>query len=291
MVKDFEHFRPSTFEEAFRLLSQYKEESRVIAGGQSLAVLMKHGLISPKYVIDLKGISSLDYIDFDKNEGLRIGSMTLNRTIETSSVIQNHFGVLAEMVQELHSIQVRNAGTIGGNLCEADPRGDPATVLIALNGKVKMVSLSGERTMAVEEFLKDYFETALQADEILAEIQVPNPPPRTGTAYTKFSLINHGRAIVSTAVSITLNPRNETCSDARIVLGAVAPVAMRAEKAEKVLIGKEIKDNLLEEAGQLASEEANPISEIYASEEYKRELVKVLVKRVAREALERAERT
>jgi len=290
MTTDSEYFIPRTVEEALHLLSRYKDESKVIAGGQSLLILMKSGLLSPKYVIDLKSIPSLNHIDFDKNEGLRIGSMTLNRTIELSPVIQEHFSVLAEMEQDLHSIQVRNAGTIGGNLCEADPSGDPAPVLIALNGKVAMVSLSEERTLAVEDFLKDYLETALQADEILTEIRVPNPPPHTGTAYTKSSLIDHGRAMVSTAVSITLSPGKETCSDARIVLSAVTPVAMRAKEAEKVLIGKEIKDSLLEEAGQAASERTSPISDIYASEEYKRELVKVLVKRVAREATERAKR-
>ncbi len=290
MIKDFEYIAPTTVEEALALLSKYKDESKVIAGGQSLLILMRQGLVTPQYLIDIKGISSLDYINLDAREGLRIGSLTSHRTIETSPLIRNEFGVLAEMEQNLASVETRNWGTIGGNLCHADPAGDPATVLIALDGKLKMTSSSGERTMTVEEFAKDYFETVLQPDELLTEIQVPNSPPHTGTAYDKFVLIEGDMAILGTAVSITLGSKNGTCSNARIALSAAASVPLRAKQAEKVLVGREIKDNLLEEAGRIASEEAEPISDMHASEEYRRELVRVLVKRVAREALERARR-
>jgi len=290
MIRDFEYLAPKTLEEAITLLSQYNEESKVIAGGQSLLVLMRQGLVAPKYLIDIKGISALDFINLDKNEGLRIGALTPHRAIEKSPVIQNGFAVLSEMELKLASVQTRNWGTIGGNLCHADPAGDPAPVLIALNGKLKIASLSEERTVAVEEFSTDYFETALRHGELLTEIQVPNPPPRTGTAYTKFNIIENDMGIASTAVSITLSPKDETCSDARIVLGAVASVPMRAKEAEKVLVGKEISDALLVKAGQIASEEAEPIADVLASEEYKGELVRVLVKRVGREALDRARR-
>lgn len=290
MIRDFEYFAPKTVEEALTLLSQYNEESKVIAGGQSLLVLMRQGLVSPKYLIDIKGISALDFINLDKNEGLRIGALTPHRAIEKSPVIRNGFAVLSEMELKLASVQTRNWGTIGGNLCHADPAGDPAPVLIALNGKLKLASLSGERTVAVEDFSTDYFETVLRHGELLTEIQVPNPPPRTGAAYSKFNIIENDMGIASTAVSITLNPKNETCSDARIVLGAVSSVPMRAKEAEKVLVGKEISDALLVKAGQIASEETEPITDVLASEEYKRELVRVLVKRVAREALDRARR-
>lgn len=290
MIRDFEYFAPKTVEEALTLLSQYNEESKVIAGGQSLLVLMRQGLVSPKYLIDIKGISALDFINLDKNEGLRIGALTPHRAIEKSPVIRNGFAVLSEMELKLASVQTRNWGTIGGNLCHADPAGDPAPVLIALNGNLKLASLSGERTVAVEDFSTDYFETVLRHGELLTEIQVPNPPPRTGAAYSKFNIIENDMGIASTAVSITLNPKNETCSDARIVLGAVSSVPMRAKEAEKVLVGKEISDDLLVKAGQIASEETEPITDVLASEEYKRELVRVLVKRVAREALDRARR-
>lgn len=288
MIRDFVYFTPKTVEEALALLSQYREESKIIAGGQSLLILMRQGLITPQYLIDIKGISSLDYINLDAKEGLKIGALTTHRAVETCPVIGNGFSVLADMEQKLASVETRNWGTIGGNLCHADPAGDPAPVLIALDGKLKMTSLSGERIMVIEEFSKDYFETVLQADEMLSEIQVPIQPPHTGTAYAKFTLIEGDMAIVGTAVSITLNSKDRTCNDARIVLGAVAPIPMRAKNAEKVLVGKKIEDDLLEKAAQVASEEARPIADIHASEEYRRELVRVLVKRVGGEALERA---
>jgi len=290
MIKDFEYLAPKTVEEVLTLLSQYKEESKVIAGGQSLLILMRQGLVAPKYLIDIKGISSLDYIHLDAKEGLRIGALTSHWTIETSQVIRNGFGVLAEMEKKLASVQTRNWGTIGGNLCHGDPAGDLAPVLIALNGKLKISSLRGERAVDVEDFLTDYFETVLKPDEILTEIQMPNPPPHTGTAYTKFTKRVGDMAIVGTAVSIILGSKNGTCKNSRIALGAVAPVPMRAKEAEKVLEGKELTDELLEEAARVASEEARPISDIHASEEYRRELVKASVKQVAREALERAKR-
>jgi len=291
VIKDFEYFAPKTVDEALSLLTQYKEDCKLIAGGQSMLILMRQGLVAPEYLIDIKGISDLDYIKSDENGGLRIGALTTHRTIETSPLIKNGFSVLAEMEHNIASVETRNWGTIGGNICHADPAGDPAPVLIALKAMLKMVSPSGERTVAIEDFFLDYFQTALQEDEILAEIQIPNPLPHTGTAYEKFTLLEGDYAVVSTAVSITLSPKDNTCSDARIALGAAAPVPMRAVQAEKVLIGKEITDNLLQEAGRVASEEASPISDINASEEYRRELIGVLVKRVGGEALERAKRT
>ncbi len=290
MVLDSKYLAPTTVEEALALLARYKEESRVIAGGQSLLILIQQGLLTPKYLIDIKGISALNYVNFDKNEGLKIGSLTTHRAVETSSVIRNSFSILCEMEEEVASIQIRNRGTIGGNICHADPSGDPCPVLIVLNGRVKIASRGGERTVAVEEFTKDYFETVLQDDEILTEIQVPIPPPRTGSAYTKFRRVLRDATMVSAAVLITLNSKDKTCSDVRIALGGVASIPLRAKKAERVLVGREIEDALLEEATQVASEEASPVSDMNASEEYKRELVKVLVKRVAIEALARAQR-
>jgi len=288
MIRDFEYLTPKTLEEALTLLDKYGDECKVIAGGQSLLILMKQGLVAPEYLIDIKGITELNYIKSDAKEGLRIGALTPHRAIEKSPVMRNGFAVLAEMENRLASIQTRNWGTIGGNLCHGDPAGDPAPVLIALNANLKMASLKGERNMAVEDFSLDYFETALEPGELLTEIVVPPVPPHTGTAYTKFTMIESDLATVGVAVSITLGSSDDICQDVRVALGAAAPTPMRAKQAEVVLRGKKITDNLLKEAGEIASTEAEPISDIYASEEYRRELVKVLVKRVGKEALARA---
>lgn len=288
MITDFEYFAPKTLEEALTLLDKYGDECKVIAGGQSLLILMRQGLVTPQYLIDIKGISELSYIKSEGKQGLRIGALTTHRTIEKSPVLRDKLGVLTEMENRLASIQTRNWGTIGGNICHADPAGDPAPVLMALNATLRMASLKGDRTMAVEDFSLDYFETALEPGELLTEIVVPPVPPHTGTAYTKFNVIESDLATVGVAVSITLGSNDGICQDVRIALGAAAPTPMRAKQAEAVLRGKKITDNLLKEAGEIASAEAEPISDIYASEEYRRELVKVLVKRVGKEALARA---
>jgi len=290
MIKDFEYFAPKTLKEALTLLDKYQDDCKVIAGGQSLLVLMRQGLVAPKYLIDIKGISELSYIKSDTKKGLKIGALTTHRAIEKSPMMRGGFAVLAEMESRLASIQTRNWGTIAGNICHADPAGDPAPVLIALNATLSMAGTKGERTMAVEDFTLDYFETALEPGELLTEIQIPAPPPHTGTVYTKFNVIESDLATVGVAVSITLGSGDGICQHARIALGAAAPTPMRAKKAEAVLKGKKITDSLLKEAGEVASTEAEPISDIQASEEYRRELVKVLVKRMGKEALARAKK-
>jgi carbon-monoxide dehydrogenase medium subunit len=194
------------------------------------------------------------------------------------------------MEENLSNVETRNWGTIGGDIVHGDPCGDPDPVLIVLNAKLKMASVKGERTVDADDFTLDFYETALQYDELLTEIQVPPLPPNTGVKYTKFSQIVGDLALASVAMLITLDDKKETCSNVRIALGGVATAPMRAKKAEELLKGKKITDDLLAEAGQAASEEASPTTDVQASEEYRRDLVKVLVKRVGKEALARAKK-
>ncbi len=291
IIFDFEYLAPKTLEEALTLLSQYDEEERkVIAGGQSLLIIMRQKLIMPKYLIDIKGITDLDYIKFDKKEGLKIGALTIHRAVEKSPIIQKEFSVLSEMEGNLANVETRNWGTIGGDIAHSDPCADPIPVLIALNARLKMTGPNGDRIVNAEDFTVDFYESVLQHDELLTEIQVPILPPNTGVKYTKFNQIAGDLGLASVAMSITLDKGKKTCSDVRIALGGVAPAPMRAKNAENILKGKKISDALLAEAGQAASEEASPTADIQASEEYRRELVKVLIKRVGSEALARAEK-
>ena len=287
-MKDFEYFAPKTVEEALSLLSQYKGEAKIIAGGQSMLVIMRQELLAPEYVVDIKGISALDYMTYDERQGLKIGALTTHRTIEKSPVIQKHFGVLSEMETNLATIQTRNWGTIGGNLCHGDPAGDPVPILITLDAKLKLKSLSGERMVAMEGFSKDILEVDLEPDEMLIEIQVPVPRSHTGFAHEKLMVMQGDAGIVGAAASITLKPGNGICEDARIVLSNAASIPLRAKEAERCLIGKKINGDLLTEAGEVASKEANPPSDVHGSEEYRREMIKVFVKRAANKALERA---
>jgi carbon-monoxide dehydrogenase medium subunit len=286
MIADFEYFAPKTVKEALSLLSQY-EEAKIIAGGQSLLVVLKQRLFSPECLIDIKGIQELDYIKYEEGKGLRIGALTPHRTIEKSPVIQKHFPVLSEMENNIATIQTRNWGTIGGNICHGDPAGDPAPVFIALKAKLKLASLSGERVIDMEEFSKDYLEVALEPGEMLAEIQIPAPAPHTGTAHDKLMVMKGDMGIIGAAVSITLDSKG-SCQDARIALSNAASVPLRAGKAEKKLIGKVPSDALLAEAGDVASVEVDPPDDVHGSAKYRREMAKVFVRRAAAKALERA---
>jgi aerobic carbon-monoxide dehydrogenase medium subunit len=287
-MKDFEYFAPKTIEESLSLLSQYKGEAKIIAGGQSMLVIMRQGLLAPEYVVDIKGITSLDYVTYDAKEGLRIGALTTHRAIEKSPIIQKYFGVLSDMEKNLATTQTRNWGTIGGNLCHGDPAGDPAPVLIALDARLKLKSLLGERIIAMEGFSKDMLEVNLEPDEMLIEIQVPAKRPRTGIAHEKLMVMQGDAGIVGAAVSITLKPGDGVCDDVRVVVSNAASVPLRVKEVEKRLIGKRIDNDWLAEAGDVASAEVDAPSDMHASAEYRKEMVKVFVRRAAAKALERA---
>jgi carbon-monoxide dehydrogenase medium subunit len=288
MISDFDYFAPKTVEEALGLLSKYKEEAKIFAGGQSSLVVMRQGLLQPDYVVDIKGISALEYIKHDPKEGLRIGALTLHRDIEKSPVIKEHFPVLSEMEKNLATTQTRNWGTIGGNICHGDPAGDPAPVFTVLNANLKLAKSGKERTISMEEFSKDYLEVDLQPGEMLVEIQVPPIAPHTGVAYEKLMVMKGDMGIVGAAISITVKPGSNVCEKARIALSNAGSTPLRAKAAEKILIGKAITDALLEEAGEAAAAEADPPTDTHGSAAYRREMVKVFVKRVSKKALAKA---
>ena len=286
MINDFNYLRPGTLKEAFAMYAGH-DDCKVICGGQSLLIIMRQGMIAPEYLLDIKRIKELDYIKFDKKEGLKIGATTIHRAIEKSDVIKKNYPVLVAMENKLASIQVRNWGTIGGNIAHADPAGDPAPVLIALKAGVKFGGAAGERTMPLEDFFVDYFETALNKGELVLEIQVPPPEPKTGAAYQKFNLLESDMGIVGAAASITLNGNNK-CKDARVVLGNAGATPKRVKRAEELLVGKALNEKLFAEAGKIASEDCEPVADIHASEEHRRHILGVLTKRMLQKAFEEA---
>jgi carbon-monoxide dehydrogenase medium subunit len=289
MIRDFVYLKASSVKEALDLLDKHKDDYKIICGGQSLLILMRQGLVAPENLIDIKSVKELSYIKFSSKEGLRIGATTTHRDIEKSPVVKKHYPVLVEMEESLASIQTRNWGTIGGNLAHADPAGDPGPLLMALDARLSMANKKRIRTLPLEEFFIDFFETALEEGELLLEIQVPPVPPMTATAYEKFNIIKNDQPIVSVAASLTLEEDGLRCKDARLVLGGAAPVPLRAMEAERMLKGKKITENLLEQVGSKASEEADPVADIHASEEYRRHLVKALTKRTVKKAWENAQ--
>jgi carbon-monoxide dehydrogenase medium subunit len=288
MIHNFNYHRATSVNEALSLLEKYKEDYKIICGGQSLLILMRQGLVAPENLIDIKRVKEMSTIDYDPKTGLIIGAGTTHREIEKSPLIKKYYPVLAEMEKNLASIQTRNWGTIGGNLAHGDPAGDPGPILIALNATVKLANKEKERNLPLEEFFIDIFETALDEGELLHEIRVPIVPEKTAVSYEKFNIIKNHQGIVSVAASITMAEDGVGCKDVRIVLGAAAAIPLRAKEAERMLIGKKIDTNLLASVGNKASEECDPVSDIHATEEYRRFLVKALTKRVVEKAWEKA---
>ncbi len=286
-MKDFEYFTPGTVKEAISLLGKLKGDAKIIAGGQSMLVLMKQNMLAPENLIDIKGLSELDYMNYDAQKGLAIGALTTHRAIEKSPMIKDKYPVLAEMEDNLAAVQTRNYGTIGGNVCHGDPAGDPSVVFVALNATLKLAG-GKERVVNIEDFYKDYLEVDLKQDELLAEIQVPKLPAHTGVAHEKLMFQKGDMGIVGAAALVTINPASGACENARIALSNVASTPYRAKSAEKVLIGKVINDKLLEEAAEKMSADISPPSDVHGSEEYRRAMAKVFFKRVVAKALDRA---
>lgn len=283
----FEYLDPKTIEEACSLLSQHGDKARLIAGGTDLLIIMKHKEVTPEYLVGLKGIPNLDSIDADA-EGVRIGALATLRSIGDSAVVRERFPFLADIAGKMATHQIRNMGTIGGNICNAAPSADTAPSLICLGAKAKLVGPKKERIVTVEEFFTGPGETVLKAGEILTEIQVPNQPAHTGGAYLRLTRLSVDLAVVGVAALVTLEGKGGLCKEARIALGAVAPTPIRAKKAEGVITGKKIEDGLIEEAAQIASEEARPITDVRGSAPYRTDIVRVLTKRAIGQALEQA---
>jgi len=287
MIHDFTYLRPGTLQEALRMLADHADECKIICGGQSLLIVMRQGLVVTDYLIDIKGLRELSYITYDGKEGLRIGATTTHRSIEKSQLLREKYPVLVAIERRLASIQVRNWGTVAGNLAHGDSSGDLAPTLIALDANIRLSSSKGDRAMSLEEFYTGLFETALSKNEMVVEVQVPPVRPRTATAYTKFNLLQNDQGIVGVAATVTVDRRG-TCTDARIVLSNAGVTPIRAKNGERILTGKKLSDSLLAEAAETASGDADPVSDIHASETFRRHLVGVLTKRMVRQAWDQA---
>jgi carbon-monoxide dehydrogenase medium subunit len=278
-LKEFEYFEASSFSEAVSLLGQYGKEAWLVAGGTDLLVWMKEGARRPKAVINIKSIPEADQITFDEKNGLKIGCLVKISEIQSSTVIQDRFSPLAQAAKELGSAQVRNLATIGGNLCTAAPSAETAPPLLTLNAKVRLHGAKGQREVSLEEFFMGPGSTVLDG-EVLTEILIPSPASGTRGVYKRISRRNAvDMAIVGVAAVGVMSEDSKEWQDIKIALGAVAPTPMRAVKAENILKGHKIESASIEEAAQLASEEARPISDVRGSAWYRKEMVKVLVRR------------
>jgi carbon-monoxide dehydrogenase medium subunit len=286
----FEYLRPKTIQEACSLLSQFKEKARIITGGTDLLLKMRLREVVPQYVIGLKSIPELVYVKYDEANGLKLGALTTINAVETSPVVRDRFPVLSQAASVMASAQIRHLATVIGNLCSAVPSADMAPGLIVLGASLKIASTRGERIIAVEDFFSAPGESVLAPDELVAEVQVPNPPPHSGTVYIKHA-IRSAMELAIVGVAVLVASQNGVCREVKICLGAVAPTPMRATKAETLLMGKPFSAELVKQAAETASDEARPISDIRSSAEYRREMVNVLTQRALNQAREKAKST
>jgi CO/xanthine dehydrogenase FAD-binding subunit len=281
----FDYLEPNTMDEALSLLSRYKGRAKVIAGGTDLLPKLKEREIrTPAYIVDLKGIPDLDTIQYDEVDGLSLGALVTIHAVETSPIVRERFGVLFQAVESMASAQVRNRGTIAGNLCNAVPSADTAPALLALDASVKLTSQKGERIVNIEDFFTGPSETVLTDEEILQEIHVPNLPPHSRGVYLKLSpRRSMDLAVVGVAAVVIIE--DQICNDIRIALGAVAPTPIRARRAENVVRGKKLSDEVIARAARTASEECSPINDHRASAEYRCNMVEVLTRRAIRQTI------
>jgi carbon-monoxide dehydrogenase medium subunit len=285
IVPEFEYLVPETLQEACALLGQYGSKAKVLAGGSDLIVKMKNGILKPEFLVTLKNLDELKGVRYEPGVGVVIGARTTHTMVMESPVLKERFPSVSASAATMAAHQVRNLGTLGGNMVNAVPSADMPPILIALDAKARIVGQAGERVVPVEEFFAGPGRTVLGEDEILKDIVIPDQPT-TGSNYIKFGLRKAGAlAVVGVASSVKIE--DSVIKDVRIVLGAVAPVPMRAKEAEATLRGKKVSEELINQAGKTAAAEAKPINDIRGSIEYRRNLVDVLTRRSLKAAIEK----
>lgn len=282
----FEYLRPSTIPEAIGFLQQFGDDAKILSGGQSLIPMMKFRLARPAYLIDINRIAGLSYI---REEGgyLKIGALTREAELEHSPLIQSRFPIIHDTTRVVADPQVRNVATLAGNLAHGDPANDHPATMLSLGAKIAATGPNGERVIPIEEFFITLFTTALNPDEIVTEIRIPLPPPRSGGAYFKLERKVGDFATAAVAAQLTLDASG-VCQQVGIGLTNVGPTPLKARTAEEFLRGKKLDDANIRHAAQLASEEAQPSADLRGPVEYKRGLVKELAVRALSRAVERA---
>ena len=276
-MKNFDYIKPSNVADAVSALKEH-ENTFLFAGGTDLLAGMKSNILKPQYIIDLKGIPSIN--SFEYKDGWNFGALTTVRDIEISENLQKNIPFLCQAASCLGSIQIRNRATLGGNLCNASPAADMSTIFLAMDSKIKIITVDNERVVELDNFFTGPNSTTLNRGEMLTEIIVSKDIERFKGIYIKFGprkAMDIG--IVNIAVLLDADFKNGSCNEIRIALGAVAPTVIRARRTEDLLNGNLLSPDLIAMAAEMASSESDPISDFRASADYRKELVKTLVAR------------
>ncbi len=282
------YFAPTEVAEVLTLLQQYGEQAKLLAGGQSLMPLMKLRLAEPQTIIDLNQVAALDDIR-EENGRLHIGALARHADVAVHPLILQSYPLLADAARNIGDPQIRNRGTIAGSLVHADPSADYPPAVMALDGQLVVAKAAGgTRTVALDDFLAGPLMSDIGEDELVTWIEIPAPAAHAGGAYAKHSQVAGDFAIISVAAHITLDPSG-ICRQASIVVGGVMPKPSRAERAAGLLQGKALDATLLTQAGEAAAEEVETEDDVRASAAYRRQLIRVTVPEVVRQASARAE--
>lgn len=282
-LSKFDFHAPKTISEAIELLQSKGPDARLMAGGTDLLMKMKHGAVKPPCLISLKSIPGLNAIRFDESAGLDIGATALLSEVAEHPDILRHYPTVAQAARATANVQVRNMGTVVGNLCNASPAADNPPIHMAMRAVVLIEGPGGKRELPLDEFFRGPGVTALLPAEIVTGVRVPRMPENAGTAY--HSLSARGKLdcnAVGAAVMLTL--KGSICEDVRLFISACGPTPLRGKKAEELVRGKELTEEIAAKAGAQAAAESRPITDLRASADYRTEMVAVLTRRVLQEA-------
>ncbi len=284
-MRDFEYYSPPALKEALALLESYGEGARALAGGTDLIVQMKAGRVRPAALVDIKNLAELKRLEWKDRDTLFIGAAVPLSRVSAWPELKTSFGLLYDACSIIGSFQLRNRGTLGGNVCNAAPSADSIPPLLCLNARAVIASPKGTRIVPLDSFFRGPGKTILASNELLLGIEVPSSPARSAGAYLRHTpRVEMDIAVVGAAAFLVMEAEGNICREARIALGAVAPTAIRVPAAEAVFKGKPVTARTISEAAAIAAETAKPISDVRGSADYRLELVKVLTTRVLNKA-------
>ena len=280
-LRKFAIHQPKTVSEASEMLAEFGDNGRLYAGGTELLLAMKHDLLRYQHLVDVKIIPELNKIEL-KNAAVMIGGTATHRSIERSSIVRENLPVFADMETHVANVRVRASGTLGGNLCFAEPHSDPATLLVALGAKAHIHGKSSAKTIGIGKLITGSYETSLGADQILSSVEIPVLSRTERAAYLKFQL----KERPTLGLALVLDVEGEQIKKATAVVGSVSAVPTQSEKANQLLAGSRVDaEKRLPDAGQALADAADPVDDLEGSADYKRHLIGVFLRRAFLKAL------
>ena len=285
-MKSLELLEPRSIDEALSLLAEHGDEAKIMAGGTALVLMLKNRLVSPGYLVSLGRVTGLDGVRYESGSGLRIGALATIRQAETSEVVRTHFPTLAQTFGQVANVRVRNAATVGGNLSEADYASDPPCVLVALRAEALIRGSRGERRVPLMEFFRDFYETALEPDEVVVEVLVPEASSRGRQAYLKYvTRSSEDRPCIGACAWLDLDEAG-VCRELRVTLGAIAEKPQELPEAEGWARGQRLGPDLIRQIAQHYADTVEPLSDMRGSAWYRKQMAAVFVRRAIEQALE-----